>query len=93
VDEPSAISRPVSGVPSGLTDPERYVLADLSVERIMRDMDVPEETARELLRNAADHDRVTVAGDRQQVALFVDKRPLVLVDRARLRGVVHPDQN
>jgi hypothetical protein len=93
VDESSAISRPVAGVPSGLTDSERFVLADLSVERVMRDMDVSEDVARELLGNAAEHDRVTIAGDRQQVALFVDERPLVLVDRARLRGVVHPDQN
>jgi hypothetical protein len=91
--EPSAISHPVAGVPSGLTDPERFVLADLAVERVMRDMDVPEETARALLGHAATHDRVTITGDRQLVGLFVDERPLVLVDRVRLRGLVHPRFN
>jgi hypothetical protein len=93
-DEPSAISHPVAGrPPSGLTDPERFALADLAVERVMRDMDVSEETARALLGHAAEHDRVTITGDRQLVGLFVDNRPLVLVDRARLRGLVHPRFN
>ena len=92
--EPSAISYPVPGrPPSGLTDPERFVLADLAVERVMRDMDVSDETARALLGHAAEHDRVTITGDRQLVGLFVDDRPLVLVDRARLRGLVHPRFN
>jgi hypothetical protein len=94
MDEPSAISRPEPGYPpSGLTDPERFVLADLAVERVMADMDVSEDTARALLSNAAGHDRVTMTGDRQLVGVFVDERPLVLVDRAQLRGTVHPDRN
>ena len=88
-NEPSRISRPEHGG-SGLTDPERFLLADLAVERVMRDMDVSEETARALLGHAAEHDRVTITGDRQLVGLFVDDHPLVLVDRARLRGLVHP---
>jgi hypothetical protein len=92
-DEPSAISHPVAGVPSGLTDPERFVLADLAVERVMRDMDVPEDTARALLGHAANHDRVTISGDRQLVGLFVDEQPLVVVERTRLRGVTHPGNN
>ena len=91
-NEPSRISRPEHGG-SGLTDPERFVLADLAVERVMRDMDVSEETARALLGHAAEHDRVTITGDRQLVGLFVDDHPLVLVDRARLRGLVHPRLN
>lgn len=93
MNKPSAISHPVAGVPSGLTDPERVVLADLAVERVMRDMDVPEDMARALLGHAAEHDRVTITGDRQLVGLFVDDRPLVLVERIRLRGVVHPGRN
>jgi hypothetical protein len=91
-NEPSRISRPEHGG-SGLTDPERFLLADLAVERVMRDMDVSEETARALLGHAAEHDRVTITGDRQLVGLFVDDHPLVLVDRARLRGLVHPRFN
>jgi hypothetical protein len=91
-NEPSRISRPEHGG-SGLTDPERFLLADLAVERVMRDMDVSEETARALLGHAAEHDRVTITGDRQLVGLFVDDHPLVLVDRARLRGLVHPRLN
>jgi hypothetical protein len=94
VDEPSSISRPVAGSPpSGLTDPERFVLADLSVERVMRDLDVPEDTARALLSHAAGDGRVTITGDDRVVGVFVDDRPLVVVDRARLRGVVHPGRN
>jgi hypothetical protein len=91
-NEPSRISRPEHGG-SGLTDPERFLLADLAVERVMCDMDVSEETARALLGHAAEHDRVTITGDRQLVGLFVDDHPLVLVDRARLRGLVHPRFN
>jgi hypothetical protein len=91
-NEPSRISRPEHGG-SGLTDPERFLLADLAVERVMRDMDVSEETARALLGHAAEHDRVTITGDRQLVGLFVDDHPLVLVDRARLRGLVQPRLN
>jgi hypothetical protein len=92
MDEPSTVSRPINGG-SGLTDPERFVLADLAVERVMRDMDVPEETARALLGHAANHERVDIAADDRFAGLFVDERPLVVVDRARLRGVAHPDRN
>jgi hypothetical protein len=94
MSEPSRISQPVPGYPpSGLTDPERYCLADLAVERVMRDLDVPEDTARALLSHAAGEGRVTTEGDRQLVGLFVDEKPLVVVDRVRLRGVVHPYAN
>jgi hypothetical protein len=48
---------------------------------------------RKPLGHAAEHDRVTITGDRQLVGLFVDDHPLVLVDRARLRGLVHPRFN
>jgi hypothetical protein len=92
--EPSAISHPVPGFPpSGLTDPERIALGDLAVARVMHDMEIPEDTARALVSHAAGQDRVTVEGDRQLVGLFVDERPLVIMDRARLRGVVHPGSN
>jgi hypothetical protein len=93
MDQPSAISHPVAGVPSGLTDPERYLLADLAVEKVMREMDVSQDAARAMLGHAAEAERVTITGDQQLVGLFVDQQPLVMVDRARLRGIVHPDAN
>jgi hypothetical protein len=93
-EHPSAISYPIPGYPpSGLTDPERFALADLAVERVMRDMEVSEDTARALLSHAAGDGRVVVEGDRQRVGMFVDDQPLVLVERVQLRGVVHPDSN
>jgi hypothetical protein len=69
------------------------MLADLSVERVMRDMDVPEDTARALLSHAAGDDRVAITGDDRVVGVFVDTHPLVVVDRVRLRAVAHPEQN
>jgi hypothetical protein len=93
-DQPSEISHPVPGLPpSGLTDPERVALGDLAVDCVMRDMKIPEQTARALLGQAAAQDRVTIEGDRHLVGLFVDERPLVIMERTRLRGVVHPGTN
>jgi putative transposase len=48
VEEPSAVSRPVSGG-SGLTDPERIVLGDLAVANTMRALGICQDDARELL--------------------------------------------
>jgi hypothetical protein len=93
MDEPSRLSRPVAGVPSGLTDPERYCLAALAVERVMRDMDVSEDTARGLLAHASGQGRCMIAGDPHLVGLFVDQTPLVVVERSWLRGVIHPEVN
>jgi hypothetical protein len=93
-DEPSEVSHSVPGFPpSGLTDPERVALGDLAVDRVMRDMKIPEQTARALLGHAAAQDRVTIEGDRHLVGLFVDERPLVIMERAQLRGVIHPGNN
>ena len=93
-DQPSEVSHPVPGYPpSGLTDPERIVLADLAVEHVMRAIDCPEDVARELLGDAAANDRVTISGDCHLVGLFVDETPLAVVERARLRGIVHPGNN
>jgi transposase InsO family protein len=47
-EEPSAVSRPVSGG-SGLTDPERIVLGDLAVANTMPALGICQDDARELL--------------------------------------------
>ena len=36
---------------------------------------------------------MTISGDRYLVGLFVDETPLAVVERARLRGIVHPGNN
>jgi hypothetical protein len=71
MEEPSAVSRPVSGG-SGLTDPERMFLGDLAVANTMRALGICQDDARELLGDYAEQDRVTICGDRYLVGLFVD---------------------
>jgi hypothetical protein len=92
MEEPSAVSRPVSGG-SGLTDPERMFLGDLAVANTMRALGICQDDARELLGDYAEQDRVTICGDRCLVGLFVDDTLLALAERAWLRGVVHPRSN
>jgi hypothetical protein len=94
MEQESAISHPVPGrPPSGLTDPERMALGDLAVANTMRAIDCDEDTARELLGNYAEQDRVTISGDRHLVGLFVDEQLFAICSRAWLRGVVHPHSN
>jgi hypothetical protein len=92
VEEPSAVSRPVSGG-SGLTDPERIVLGDLAVANTMRALGICQDDARELLGDYAEQGRVTICGDRHLVGLFVDEMLFALAEWAWLRGVVHPERN
>jgi hypothetical protein len=93
-DEPSSVSHPVPGYPpSGLTDPERIVLGDLAVANTMKALEVDQLTARELLGEYAEQDRVTISGDRHLVGLFVDETLFAIATRAWLRGVAHPQRN
>jgi hypothetical protein len=78
------------GAPSGLTNPEREVLAEAAVEAVMEELGIDAREARDLLGAAADDDQVHTIGDQEVVAMAIGDQVLFACTRARLRQVAHP---
>ena len=85
-DEP--LARPVWGR-SGLTDAERSLLAYVTLRHVADELAISDQEAADLLDSYAETGDSLIVGDRLVVAVVVDGRELVRVDRAWLRAVAH----
>jgi hypothetical protein len=85
-DEP--LTHPVYGR-SGLTDPERRVLAYIILRHVADELHISDQEAADLLDSYAENGESHIVGDRQVVSIVVDGLELVRVNRAWLRAVAH----
>jgi hypothetical protein len=89
-DEP--LAHPVWGR-SGLTDAERSLLAYVTLRHVAAELAISDQAAADFLDSYAETGDSRIVGDRRVVAMVVDGHELVRVDRAWLRGLVHPRFN
>jgi hypothetical protein len=82
------LAHPVWGR-SGLTDAERSLLASVTLRHVAAELAISDQEAADLLDSYAETGDCLIVGDRLVVAVMVDGRELVRVDRAWLRAVAH----